>query len=130
MPVVTCDPRTGLASGQYFNPNCFTVPAAGTQGDLIWPYMKGPSYFSSDLSLMKNFKIGEGKSIQFRVHGTNFLNHPNPQFSLNGAQDINLQLKIPSTGAYAGTNQNPATTGFPEFTTGMRLIEFAAKFYF
>jgi len=73
--------------------------------------MKGPSYFSSDLSLMKNFKIGEGKSIQFRVHGTNFLNHPNPQFSLNGAQDINLQLKIPSTGAYAGTNQNPATTG-------------------
>jgi hypothetical protein len=39
-------------------------------------------------------------------------------------------LKIPSTGAYAGTNQNPATTGFPEFTTGMRLIEFAAKFYF
>ena len=130
VPLLTCDPRNGLASGQYFNPNCFTVPSPGKQGDIIWPYIKGPGYFGSDLSLMKNFKVGEGKSIQIRVHGTNFLNHPNPQFQTNGAQDLNLQLKIPSTGAYAGTNQNPATTGFPAFTTGMRIIEFAAKFYF
>src|SRR5206468_2669811 len=88
VPALTCDPRKGLSSGQYFNPSCFTVPAPGTNGSLVWPYIKGPKYINSDLSLFKNFKFGETRSIQFRVQASNFLNHPNPQFNTNGNSDI------------------------------------------
>jgi hypothetical protein len=130
VPMITCDPRKGLASGQLFNPACFAPPAAGKQGDIIWPYIKGPGYFNSDLTLMKNFKIRESKSVQFRVHANNFLNHANPQFNTNGAQDLNLHFNLPSTGGYSATNVNTQTTGFVRYTTGMRIIEFAVKFYF
>jgi hypothetical protein len=126
VPMLTCDPRNGLSSGQYFNPSCFTPPPAGQQGNVIWPYIKGPGYFNSDLSLMKNFKIREGKSLQFRVHASNFLNHANPQFNTNGSQDLNLHFG----GGYGTTNTNTVTTGTPAYSTGMRIVEFAVKFYF
>src|SRR5581483_4264879 len=47
LPVLTCDPRSGLKSGQYFNPNCFAPPTPGHNGDIIWPYIKGPAFFNS-----------------------------------------------------------------------------------
>ena len=98
-PVLLCDPRVGLKSGQYFNPNCFTspIPAGedangnfipGKNGPAIWPYIHGPAYMNHDLSLYKNFKIGESKGIQFRVNAFNFLNHPLKQFGLGS--DLNL----------------------------------------
>src|SRR5439155_16906500 len=56
-PILTCDLRSGPKSGQYFNPNCFAPPPRGSLGDIIWPYIKGPAFFNSDLALYKNFKI-------------------------------------------------------------------------
>ena len=55
MPVLTCDPRKNLKSGQYFNPNCFAPPTNHQQGDIIWPYIKGPAFFNSDLAIYKDF---------------------------------------------------------------------------
>jgi len=40
-PLLTCDPRKNLSSGQFFNPSCFTAPSGGQNGDIIWPYIKG-----------------------------------------------------------------------------------------
>lgn len=129
-PLVICDPGKNLASGQYFNPACFAPPAAGHQGTIIWPSdINGPANFNSDLALMKNFKIGESKSVQFRVQAFNFLNHPLPQFGVNGAQDINLHFNT-STQGWSATNTNASTTGTPAFTVGQRIVEFAVKFYF
>jgi hypothetical protein len=128
VPKLTCDPRSGLASGQYFNANCFSVPAAGTNGDVIWPYIKGPRFFNSDLSLYKNFKITESKSVQFRLQAFNFLNHPNKQFGVSG-NDLNLNFKD-SNGNSVSTNQNSATNGIPAHGVGDRLVELAVKFYF
>jgi hypothetical protein len=92
-PLLTCDPRKHVFSGQYFNPNCFTTPAFGQFGTKIWPYIKAPAYFDSDLGLYKSFKLTESKRIELRIQGTNFLNHPLPQFGLggNGDETINLQ---------------------------------------
>ncbi len=42
IPKITCDPHTGLSSGQYFNPACFAPPTGGANGDYIWPYIHGP----------------------------------------------------------------------------------------
>ena len=91
MPQLVCDPRKH-ASGQYFNPNCFQAPAYGTQGSLIWPYIRNPAYFDSDLALFKNFQITERQKLQFRVSATNWLNHPLPQFGLAGTGDESLNF--------------------------------------
>jgi hypothetical protein len=130
VPLVTCDPRKGLGSGQYFNPNCFAPPPVGQNGTIIWPYIHGPHYLNSDLSLYKNFKIGEGaKKFQFRLQAFNFLNHPNPQFGANGNNDLTLKFQD-SNGVLTQTNQNSQTTGKPLFSVGDRLVELAVKFYF
>jgi hypothetical protein len=154
LPLVTCDPRKH-ASGQYFNPNCFTIPAYGQLGTRIWPYVHLPAFFQSDLGVYKNFQITESKRIEFRVQATNFLNHPLPQFGLGGIADEQLNFTRNYTmtenslaecqllnGAaatapcqlnlvgIAPTNTNRATTGKPAYKTGQRVVTFAAKFYF
>ncbi|HEX4771705.1 MAG TPA: TonB-dependent receptor [Bryobacteraceae bacterium] len=133
VPKLTCDPRSGLQSGQYFNPSCFTVPAQGQNGDLIWPYIKGPKYINSDLALFKNFKIKEQQNIQFRFSAFNFLNHPNPQFNVGGGNtDVSLNFTNTATSAHllTSTNTNASTTGRPLYTVGNRVVEFAIKYNF
>jgi hypothetical protein len=110
LPLLTCNPGKNLAKGQYFNPNCFTVPAYGQQGTLIWPNMSGPAYFDSDLAIFKTFKISERQSVQFRMSATNFLNHPLAQFGLagNGDQELNFtnNYTVPISGTAAGVDGN------------------------
>jgi hypothetical protein len=96
LPLISCNPQKH-ASGQYFNPNCFTTPALGQLGTFNWPYIKAPAYFDSDLGIYKNFHITESKYVQFRVQATNFLNHPLPQFGLAGTADETINLQQNST---------------------------------
>ena len=154
-PLITCDPRKGKASGAYFNPNCFTTPPLGQFGTIVWPYVHAPAYFDWDMGLYKAFKISESKQLQFRIQGTNWLNHPLPQFGLAGTSDemINLEshtnmtenslaecqllvgasatapCQVPIVGI-SPTNTNASTTGKPAFKTGQRVLTFSAKFYF
>ncbi len=125
---VTCDPRKGLSDGQYFNPSCFAPPSGGQNGDIIWPYIKGPAFFNSDLATYKNFNITERQKIQLRFSAFNFLNHPLPTFGAGGNQDI--QLNFNNNGNLSQTNLNKLTSGKPMFTTGRRVIEFAIKYNF
>jgi hypothetical protein len=129
LPLLTCDPRSGLKSGQYFNPSCFTLPTGGANGNIIWPYIHGPAFFNSDLSLYKNFAIGEHQKIQFRFEAFNFLNHPLEQFGLQGNNDLTLNFSGANNTA-STTNVNAKTNGYPAFTTGRRVIEFALKYNF
>jgi hypothetical protein len=130
MPVLTCDPRSGVKSGQYFNPSCFTAPTSpGQQGSIVWPYVKGPGYFDADLAIYKNFNVTERQRLQFRLSAFNFLNHPNPQFGLNNSIDDTLNF-VGSGGVNTASNQNTKTTGYPGYTSGSRLVEFALKYYF
>jgi hypothetical protein len=127
-PVLTCDPRYGVTSGQYFNPNCFAPPTKqGQLGAVIWPYIKGPAYFDSDLGLYKTFRITERHSLEFRAQAFNFLNHPLPDFTLNGSD---LQLSFNNGGVLSMTNVNSATTGKPMYTRGRRVMEFSIKYMF
>jgi hypothetical protein len=124
-PALTCDPTKGLTNGQRFNPSCFTIPAPGTEGSIVWPNITQPWSFNSDLSLYKSFKFSESRSLQFRADAFNFLNHPNPQFDVTGSNaDVRLVFNS------AGQNTNLTTNGKPQYTTGFRQLEFAAKFYF
>jgi len=129
MPNLTCDPRKGLSSGQYFNPSCFAPPAPGTEGTQMWPFIHGPSVINSDMSLFKTFQLTESKKIQFRLQAYNFLNHPNGAFTVANNGDLQLNFGTPA-GTLSQTNTNTQTTGSPLHTVGNRLVEFAVKFYF
>jgi hypothetical protein len=59
------------------NPPVFTTPAVGTFGNLSRNAVRGPSAWTADLSLLKNFRITEQKRFQARVEAYNIFNHPN-----------------------------------------------------
>jgi hypothetical protein len=127
-PVLTCDPSANLKPGQYFNPNCFALGPQGTNGPVVWPYIRGPRYFNSDLSIHKTFRYKERHSFEFRAAAFNFLNHPLKTFNVNGAaSDLSLLFASPVAGT---TNSNSVTTGSPEHTTGYRIGLLSLKYRF
>jgi hypothetical protein len=136
MPVVVCDPRKGLAKGQYFNPNCFRTPmgptstSIGEQGQTVWPYIRYPHYVGSDLAVFKAFRITDAQRVEIRISATNWLNHPNGQFGLNGNSDNSLLFYGASTGSNTVLNSNASTTGIPAARSGYRWMQWAAKYYF
>jgi len=146
LPVVTCNPLHGLHQSQRFNPNCFTAPGYGQQGQYQEPYMRSPNYWDSDLGVYKNFHFSETRYLQIRASATNWLNHPLRQFGLANNSDIQLNF-IGTQNAVCGacvnpdgtpiqvqylspTNTNATTTGVPAFKTGARFVTLASKFYF
>jgi len=136
MEVLTCDPRKGLKSGQYFNPNCFAAPmgptstSQGQMGQIIWPYIRTPHYNNSDLAVFKAFRITDSQRIEARISATNWLNHANGVFGQNGNSDQSLNFYGVSTGNNTVYNSNTSTTGTPASKTGYRWMQFAAKYYF
>jgi len=126
--VVTCNPNANLQSGQYFNPACFAPETTWKQqGTLIWPYIKGPAFFNSDLSLYKNFAFKEHQNLQFRFQAYNFLNHPLPSLTANGAD---LQLDFNNNNVLSMTNINALTDGKAANTQGRRVIMLSLKYNF
>ncbi len=62
---------------QWFNPNAFLLPAAGTYGNLGRGTFIGPGLANLDVSLFKTTAISERTSLVFRAEFFNVLNHPN-----------------------------------------------------
>jgi len=135
-PLLLCDPRKGLKSGQYFNPNCFAAPlpptasSIGQASPIIWPYIRTPHYWGSDLAIFKAFRVTDSQRMEIRVSATNWLNHPNAQFGLAGNADNSLLFNGLSTSSALTMNTNSATTGTPQNKLGYRWMQFAAKYYF
>jgi len=121
-PILTCDPRSGLAPHQYINPSCFEAPTQiGQNGGIIIPPIYGPHFFNWDMGLFKSFRITESKTLQFRFDGYNWLNHP--LWSFNGS---NLGL---------GFDANTLKVNTPNFGTttekqGHRIVQMQVKFVF
>jgi hypothetical protein len=135
-PVVVCDPRKNLLKGQYFNPNCFAAPlpptatAFGQIGQVVWPYIRNPHYFSSDLAIFKAFRVTDAQRAEVRISATNFLNHPNAQYGLAGNSDNSLLFNGLSTASSLTYNSNTSTTGIPQNKVGFRWMQFVVKYYF
>jgi hypothetical protein len=127
-PTVTCNPNSGLGAHQFANGNCFAAPTTvGQNGPTLLPVSYGPAYFNWDMAIFKNFKISESKTLQFRMNGYNFLNHP--LWSFPDANNLSLNfVQDPANGnAITQTNQNFGKTTAKQ---GGRIVEFAVKFYF
>ena len=121
-PIVTCNPTSHLGPHQWINGNCFAVPTTiGQNGSTILPPIYGPAFFNWDMGLFKNFHITERQTLQFRVSGYNWLNHP--LWSFNG-NNLNLSFD-PNT-----LQQNNSTFGTAVNKQGHRIVELAVKYYF
>jgi hypothetical protein len=135
-PLLLCDPRKGTGKGQYFNPNCMAAPlpptatSFGQEGPIIWPYIRNPHYFDSDMAIFKAFRITDTQRIEARISATNWLNHPNALFGLAGVADNQLLFNGLSTPSKLTMNSNTSTTGIPQNKLGYRWMQFAAKYYF
>jgi hypothetical protein len=135
-PVLVCDPRHGVKKGQYFNPACFAAPLPPTAttfgqfGQAVWPYIRTPHYFDSDLAVFKAFRINDSQRFEVRVSVTDWLNHANALFGANGNSDNELLFNGLSSGSQLVYNSNTSTTGFPAAKEGFRWMQFAGKYYF
>ncbi len=135
-PVLTCDPKKGLKKGQFANGSCFKeamTPSDGI-GNTRFPYLAGPKFWSSDLSLRKNIKISENQNLEFRAAAFNFMNHALLSFS---SGDNNAKVNFDSTGAMTNATSNTTcpgpsckTFGYPDFHYGNRVVELSAKYSF
>ena len=124
-PLITCNPRTrvsGMKANQYVNPACFAPAPTNGLGTGGMPYIPGPMFWNSDLSLMKNFRITEHQNLQFRFAGFNFMNHDLTSFAPN---DSNLYLHFNSAGQLANPN-----FGFADYKFGHRIMEMGVKYSF
>jgi len=120
-PLITCNPTQGLNKNQFINPNCFSPAPKGALGTGGMPYMSGPMFWSSDLTLMKNFKLSERQGLQFRFAAFDFLNKSLLSFTNN---DNNLKLTFDS-GGKANSNFGLAT-----YHVGHRILEVGVKYWF
>ena len=82
---INSNPRSTLF---YFNPAAFTDNALGTIGNAPRRYFSGPGMFNTDLALLRDFRINESKTLQFRLETFNVFNHT--QFFGPGAVNGNV----------------------------------------
>jgi hypothetical protein len=132
-PVLTCNPAHHTTAHQYVNGNCFQLPQIGSNGPFNMPYLHGPAFFNSDLTVVRNISLAEKKSLQIRFAAFNFINHPLTSFSTSFPQQIALNL---SNLAAGGETQSPALAtpaagfGVSTIREGRRVSEVAIKYNF
>ena len=144
-PTLLCDPTSHLKAKQFINPTCFGIPLPGGpssgedalsanpsgQGTYRLPYIHGPAYSRSDVTVLKNFAVGETRNLQLRFAAFNVINHPQTSFNQNDQNNLTLAFQ----GATAGqaltvndlTHQNFGTANVKY---GARLVELSMKFQF
>jgi len=76
---------------EYFNTAAFKAPPAYTFGNdsRTEPQLRAPGWVTLDFSVLKNFPLGETRSLQFRAESYNLPNHVNfeaPNTTLGTAQ--------------------------------------------
>jgi hypothetical protein len=59
----------------YFDPDAFVAPTADNLGNVSRTVLQRPPINSLNLSVFKNFPLGNRKKLQLRLEGYNVLNH-------------------------------------------------------
>jgi len=108
-PVVLGNPN------EWFNPDAFILPLAGTYGNLGRGVYSGPGLANVDASLFKSTAITERTRLQFRAEFFNLLNHAN--FGTPNATVFSSGAISPSAGLITAT----ATTS-RQIQFGLKLI--------
>jgi hypothetical protein len=101
---------------QWFDPNAFVLPVAGTYGNLGRGTFTGPGLADVDLSLFKNTRVSEKANLQFRAEFFNLLNRAN--------------FGAPNPIVFAGGAISPSAGLITTTATTSRQIQFGLKLVF
>jgi len=98
---------TGAGCEPYLNPSAFFRPPLGERGKapLTLDGFRGPWGQFLDISVQKSFRLGEKRSVQFRVDALNLLNHPVFRTYPNNAGGTDF-MGAPSTVALSNADYN------------------------
>jgi hypothetical protein len=139
-PKLLCNPTTGTGNHVYFNNACFGLPTQiGTNGTYRFPYLKGPAYLESDLTVTKNISLREGQSLHLRLAAFNFLNRANPSFNSNQNGNYTLSYNYSNSAVTAPAspallasipNTNADIFGHADLKQGRRVVELSLKYNF
>jgi Carboxypeptidase regulatory-like domain len=132
MPTVVGNVRGGPKAHQYVNPLGFGVPLPETNGWYRIPYIHSPYYMDHDITVLKNFTMGEGKNLQVRMAGFNVFNHPLVSFNNQDTNNLNLGGLVEASAGKALTTNvlEYPTFGIADIKVGSRLVELGAKYTF
>jgi hypothetical protein len=117
---------------QYFHPDAFLVPAAGTYGNLGRNTLTGPGLASLDFSVTKNTSLTERLNLQFRSEFFNVLNRTN-----FGTPNAVVYTAAPASGsgcdnsiAACPSTPSPTAGVITSTATNSRQIQFGVKVLF
>jgi hypothetical protein len=133
LPVLTCNPKSGLGHNQLLNQSCFGAPPVGQQGGRNFPFFGNAAYWENDLGLYKTFAIHEQQNVQFRISAFNWLNHPLPQFSSGNQLQLRYLVDYPSKAITLNTAADSSTWGVLDSKSGaptQRILEMNLKYNF
>ncbi|MBI1956359.1 MAG: TonB-dependent receptor [Acidobacteria bacterium] len=105
----------------YFDPCVYAVPPLGTLGTAGRNTIIGPSVFTMDVSLQRNFAIDSKRGLQFRVEFFNVPNHTNFR-APTGTASVIFRGTSGNRNSTAAINIHSATTA--------RQIQFALRLSF
>jgi hypothetical protein len=75
-------PDEQMSTARFFNTSAFSLPAAGTFGNVGRNTLIGPGFVNTDLVVSRHIRLREKVKLQFRAEFFNTMNHPN--FNLVG----------------------------------------------
>jgi hypothetical protein len=101
---------------QWFNPNAYLLPTAGTFGDVSIGSLTGPRLIDFDTAVMKQFRFSEKWSLQFRAESFNIFNHAN--------------FGEPNPIVFSGGKISPSAGVITTTATTSRQLQFALKLLF
>jgi hypothetical protein len=108
VPGVPLTPAGGSTPSQWINPAAFAIPANGTFGNAGRNIAEGPNFYQIDLSLSKQFPIGERASIEFRSEVFNTFNR-----AQYGQPSGNITVPAQFAVITSTVNTTPVGTGTP-----------------
>jgi hypothetical protein len=114
--------------GRYINPNCFTISAPGTLGNLGSDTVIGPRFVDLDIGVLKDTTLRENLRLQFRGEFFNIMNHTN--FALPAAALFVGGGATPGGSLANYTGRNQAAGQITNMVGTPRQIQLALKLIF
>jgi carboxypeptidase family protein len=102
---------------QWFNPNAFSLEAAGTFGNVGKNVLVGPNFRGVDVSIFKTTSVSERVRLEFRAEAFNVLNRAN--FNLPGSFNV-----------FSGTTISPAAGVILTTANSSRQLQLGLKFIY
>jgi hypothetical protein len=115
---------------QYFNPNAFLMPVAGTFGNVSRGSFRGPGLVDVDTSFFKKFQISERYTLQFRAELFNILNQANFAYPNSIVFGANQCTTGKDRFACSASSISSSAGAITATSTTSRQIQFALKLMF